>query len=74
MMKQVVRFGVAKPEIRELDYEIELEDGSKSEVKLIKDDGEWVLQSINPECADEVRYCQSELEVILGKIKELNNR
>ena len=68
-MKKVKSVEDASPEVSEKGFSINLSNGSSSPFRLVKDEGEWVLQGDS-----EQRFSQSELRAILSKIDSLNGR
>lgn len=67
-MKKVLNFKESEPEKIEYIYDLILDDGHSSKIKLIKEIGEWVLVGDNRQ-----HLCQDELESILEKITDLND-
>lgn len=66
-MKKVRQMRESKPERTEIDFDLILEDGHISKIKLKKEFNEWVLVG-----DDRQHFCQDELEEILDQITQLN--
>lgn len=66
-MRKVLR--VEESEGNEKTFDITLTDGTSSQITLVKDNEEWVLQG-----EDEQRFSHSELKTISNLIYSLNER
>jgi len=68
-MKQVSNIKESEPEKTEYYFDIALEDGHVSKIKVIKEMGEYVLVG-----DDRQHFCSSELSIILHTINNLNSQ
>lgn len=68
-MKEVKEFKEIEPEKLEYYFDMTLTDGHTSQIKIIKEMGEYVLIG-----DDRQHFSKSELKFIVSKISELNNK
>lgn len=66
-MKKVKEMKESQPEKSEYFFDLTLEDGHTSKIKLMKEMGEWILVGDSRQ-----HFCEDELEIILDKIEDLN--